>query len=77
MVFFESSWKNFSEEIYDPTEESGDPLSDFTGLDQNVVSVTENIKTKFEDVAGNEEAKLELKEVVKFLIDPKNFSNTS
>jgi cell division protease FtsH len=74
MVFFESSWKNFSEEIYDPTEESGDPLSDFTGLDQNILQVITDTKIKFEDVAGNEEAKEELKEVVKFLKDPDNFS---
>jgi cell division protease FtsH len=33
-----------------------------------------DIKIKFEDVAGNEEAKAELKEVVKFLKDPESFS---
>jgi ATP-dependent Zn protease len=45
---------------------AGDPFGDFTGLDQNVVQVVSDTKIKFEDVAGNEEAKLELKEVVKF-----------
>lgn len=74
MIFFENSWKNFSEEIYDPTEDSTDPLSDFTGLDQNNLQVITDTKIKFEDVAGNEEAKEELKEVVKFLKDPDNFS---
>ena len=74
MKIFENSWKVFSEEIYDPTEESFDPLGDFTSLDQNILQVVTDTKTKFEDVAGNEEAKNELKEVVKFLKDPTSFS---
>jgi cell division protease FtsH len=74
MEFFEKSWKNFSDEIYNPAEESSDNLSDFTGLDQNILQVITDTKVKFEDVAGNEEAKDELKEVVKFLKDPDQFS---
>lgn len=70
----EKTWTNISERIYDPTIESNDPFTEFTGLDQNVVQVITDTKTKFEDVAGNEEAKEELKEVVKFLKDPDSFS---
>jgi cell division protease FtsH len=70
----EKTWTNLSERIYDPTIESNDPFAEFTGLDQNVVQVITDTKTKFEDVAGNEEAKEELKEVVKFLKDPDSFS---
>jgi cell division protease FtsH len=71
---FEKVWESVSNQIYDPVSESSDPFGDFTGLDQNVVSVVTDIKIKFEDVAGNEEAKAELKEVVKFLKDPESFS---
>jgi cell division protease FtsH len=71
---FEKLWEKVSDRLYDPVVDAGDPFADFTGLDQNVVQVVTDIKTKFEDVAGNEEAKLELKEVVKFLIDPDSFS---
>ena len=75
VIFFEKVWKTFSEEIYDPKEDSFDGgLSDFTGLDQNILQVVTDTKIKFEDVAGNEEAKDELKEVVKFLKDPDSFS---
>jgi cell division protease FtsH len=80
LFLFEKIWKTFSEEIYDPKKDpsdSPDPLADlnsFTSLDQNVLQVIQNIKTKFEDVAGNEEAKEELKEVVKFLKNPESFS---
>ena len=66
-------WDSLSTRIYDPVADSNDPFSDFTGLDQNVISVVTDIKIKFEDVAGNEEAKGELKEVVKFLKDPESF----
>jgi len=74
LVIFEKIWNNVSTEIYDPTINSYDPFGEFTGLDQNQVQVTTDIKIKFEDVAGNEEAKAELKEVVKFLKDPASFS---
>jgi len=72
--FVEENWNIFLEKIYEPIQQSSDPFSEFTGLDQNVFQLTTNIKTKFEDVAGNEEAKEELKEVVKFLKYPESFS---
>lgn len=74
LTFFGKIWTKISEQIFDPTIESSDGFSEFTSLDQNVVAVVENIKTTFADVAGNEEAKVELKEVVKFLIDPQSFT---
>lgn len=74
LLTFEKIWVNLSNEIYDPTIDSYDPFGEFTGLDQNQVQVTTDIKIKFDDVAGNEEAKAELKEVVKFLKDPAAFS---
>ena len=66
-------WNSLSNRVYDPVSDSSDPFAEFTGLDQNVISVATDIKIKFEDVAGNEEAKSELKEVVKFLKDPDSF----
>ena len=66
-------WDSLSNKVYDPVSDSTDPFADFTGLDQNVISVATDIKIKFDDVAGNEEAKAELKEVVKFLKDPESF----
>lgn len=71
---FEKVWDSLATRIYDPVNESSDPFGDFTGLDQNVVSVVTDTKIKFADVAGNEEAKAELKEVVKFLKDPDSFA---
>jgi cell division protease FtsH len=71
---FEKVWDSLSTRIYDPVSDSSDPFGDFTGLDQNVVSVVTDTKIKFADVAGNEEAKAELKEVVKFLKDPDSFA---
>ena len=74
LVFlFEKTWNNLYDRIYDPAD-SADPFSDFVSLDQNVVQVITDTKIKFEDVAGNEEAKEELKEVVKFLKEPETFS---
>ncbi len=67
-------WEKLLDRLYDPAVDSNDPFSDFTGLDQNVVQVVTDTKIKFADVAGNEEAKFELKEVVKFLTDPDSFS---
>ena len=64
----------FYEQLYNPTIESSDSVTDFISLDQNIVQVIDDTKIKFEDVAGNEEAKEELKEIVKFLKDPKSFS---
>jgi len=48
-----------------PIEESIDALSEFTSLDESVFQVITDTKTTFADVAGNEEAKGELVEVVK------------
>ena len=70
----EKTWNTLSQRIYDPSVDSYDPFGEFTALDQNVIQVVTDTQTKFEDVAGNEEAKGELKEVVKFLKDPETFS---
>jgi len=73
-ISVETTWENVSEQLYDPSTDSNDPFGEFTGLDQSVIQVVTDTKLKFEDVAGNEEAKGELKEVVKFLKDPSSFS---
>jgi len=74
LSIMEKVWPTFSNQIYDPGADSSDPLADFTGLDQSVISVVNDTNVKFEDVAGNEEAKEELKEVVKFLKAPEKFA---
>ena len=74
LAVIEKVWPTISNEIYEPGSDSSDPLADFTGLDQSVISVATDINVKFEDVAGNEEAKDELKEVVKFLKAPEKFA---
>jgi len=74
LSIFEKSWEKFSDKIYDPTNDSYDPFGEFSNLDQSIIQVVTDINIKFDDVAGNEEAKDELKEVVKFLKDPDNFS---
>lgn len=61
---------NESDSVPDNTQ---DPFAEFTGLDDSIITVTSTIKTKFDDVAGSEEAKGELKEVVRFLKDPESF----
>jgi cell division protease FtsH len=71
---FEKIWNKISKRIFDPTSESMDPFGEFTSLDSNIVSVSTDINIKFADVAGNEEAKEELKEVVKFLKEPESFA---
>jgi cell division protease FtsH len=73
LSFFGKIWANLANKIYDPST-ALDPFTDFIGLDQNVVQIITDTKIKFEDVAGNEEAKEELKEVVKFLKEPQNFA---
>jgi cell division protease FtsH len=72
LSYFSNKWKGISDRIYDPTEAS-DPFVDFVNIDQNAVQVITDTKIKFADIAGNEEAKTELKEVVKFLKEPENF----
>nr|AIM52685.1 ATP-dependent metalloprotease [Ochromonas sp. CCMP1393] len=73
ILLFETIWKNLSNRIYDPTD-SSDPFTDFASLDETVIDVITDTKVKFEDVAGNDEAKEELKEVVKFLKEPESFT---
>ena len=73
LTVIEKLWETVSETIYDPTVDSYDPFGEFTSLDQNIVQVITDIRITFEDVAGNEEAKLELKEVIKFLKNPEKF----
>jgi cell division protease FtsH len=74
IALVEKTWNTLSQRIYDPSIDSYDPFGEFTALDQNVIQVVSDTQTKFEDVAGNEEAKGELKEVVKFLKDSETFS---
>ncbi len=71
LAIFERIWGNLSSQIY---ESNPDSFSDFTSLDQTAIQVVTDIKIKFDDVAGNDEAKGELKEVVKFLKDPSSFT---
>jgi cell division protease FtsH len=71
LAIFERIWSNLSSQIY---ESNPDSFSDFTSLDQTTIQVVTDIKLKFDDVAGNDEAKGELKEVVKFLKDPASFT---
>jgi len=77
-------WKQTAKEqrtnfLFDTENEEndfGDPmdaLENFMSLD-NTVEYIESIKITFADVAGNEEAKNELKEVVRFLKDPASFA---
>jgi len=70
----EKVWNEFNQEIYEPENQGSDSLENFIGLDENIIQVSTDIKTKFEDVAGNEEAKEELKEVVRFLKDSQSFA---
>jgi cell division protease FtsH len=73
LAVMEKLWDSVSETIYDPTTESSDPFGEFTSLDQNIVQVITDTKITFDEVAGNEEAKQELKEVIKFLKSPEKF----
>jgi cell division protease FtsH len=73
-LFEDNSSFSFMETFSEPEEENFDSFAEFTGLDENVFQVITDTKIKFEDVAGNEEAKTELKEVVKFLKDPESFT---
>ncbi len=69
----EKFWGLFRNSVYDPTS-AQEGLGNFSTLDQSVVQVITDTKIKFDDVAGNEEAKDELKEVVKFLKEPGSFA---
>jgi cell division protease FtsH len=71
LAVFERIWGSLSTQIF---ESNPDSFSDFTSLDQTAIQVVTDIKIKFDDVAGNDEAKGELKEVVKFLKDPGSFT---
>jgi cell division protease FtsH len=71
---FEKLWGKVSYGLYEPTVDPTDPFSEFAGLDQTVIQVVRNTRVNFDDVAGNEEAKLELQEVVNFLTDPESFA---
>lgn len=71
LAVFERIWSTLASQIY---EANPDALSDFTSLDQTTIQVVTDVKLKFDDVAGNDEAKGELKEVVKFLKDPGSFT---
>lgn len=79
-TFLDTLWDDITEGFYEaPTDiplsvEDRDPIGEFTNLDENTIQVLSDIKIKFSDVAGNEEAKTELKEVVKFLKDPESFA---
>jgi cell division protease FtsH len=73
LLVCEKVWGKISENVYDPVNDPGDPFAEFTGLDQNTVQVVTDTKVKFADVAGNEQAKGELTEVVRFLLDSDSF----
>jgi len=85
LSIFENNWDILSEDIYDPVADEeeedddddydeDDPLSEFIELDENLIQVMTDVNIKFEDVAGNEEAKEELIEIVQFLKDPESFA---
>ena len=69
LSFLENEWPYFYRRIFVKKKNISGPY----GLDQSSIEVIEDTKIKFKDVAGNEEAKAELKEVVKFLTEPQSF----
>jgi cell division protease FtsH len=75
--FIEKNWSEIFKSFYtsddEAVDETTDSLTDFMSLDETMIQVLNDTKIKFDDVAGNEEAKLELKEVVKFLKAPASF----
>lgn len=73
LSFVEKTWTEVLSNNYDSSE-SLDSFNDFLGLDDSIIQVIEETNVGFNDVAGNDEAKEELKEVVKFLQEPESFS---
>lgn len=77
--FFEKFWTKIDQRIY-KAEERRDSFFDNSDIssgnnsDQGLIQLVTQTKIKFEDVAGNEEAKQELKEVVTFLKNPTKFA---
>ena len=72
----ESTWETMSDDFDDSTFDFDfeDPFGEFIGLDDNIIQVITDTKVTFADVAGNDEAKEELKEVIRFLTDPSQFT---
>lgn len=73
LSFIEKTWTEYLTSNYDSSELE-DPFNEFLGLDDSIIQVIDQTNVKFNDVAGNEEAKEELKEVVKFLQEPESFA---
>ena len=78
LAYIGKRWNTFLYSEVEPTEVTDDnpydPFLDFTALDDNIIQVSNETKIKFSDIAGNEEAKVELKEVVRFLKDPESYA---
>jgi len=73
LMIFSKAWEYINEFFYEPVD-SFDSNSSFNGSEQSIIEVQAESTVKFEDIAGNQEAKEELQEVVKFLKDPQSFS---
>lgn len=66
----EKIWSSVEKGVFDVDAEN---FFDTGSPEKGFAQVVKDVKTKFEDVAGNEEAKEELKEVVKFLKNTQSF----
>jgi cell division protease FtsH len=66
----EKIWSSVEKRVFDIDAEN---FFDTGSPEKGFAQIVKDVKTKFEDVAGNEEAKEELKEVVKFLKNPQSF----
>jgi cell division protease FtsH len=76
--FFQLSdiWLEFKDFYFEPGESFG-PFSNFStfnNLNTSLIEIETNVSTTFQDVAGNQEAKEELQEVVRFLENPEIFA---